>query len=108
MKGKNVKGMKVSWKGQTWKIVDVERETDKAILAKVRPVMGLTDEEDQKRWEEERMREIRRAKRHLELHSGRLSEKQKQRISENIMRLERALREGWSQKMWIPLSVIRR
>ena len=101
MEMNNIVGRKVSWKGQLRRIVGIERETEKAILAKIRNVRGLTDEEDEMRWEEYRKKQIKMIKEYLSIAK---SERRKKEAEENL----KALEEGWEELMWIPKSVIER
>jgi len=97
----NIAGRKVNLRGQLRRIVGIERETEKAVLAKIRNVRGLTDEEDEMRWEEYRKKQIKMIKEYLSIAK---SERRKKEAKENL----KALEEGWEELMWIPKSVIER
>ena len=97
----NIAGRKVNLRGQLRRIVGIERETEKAVLAKIRNVRGLTDEEDEMRWEEYRKKQIKMIKEYLSIAK---SERRKKEAEENL----KALEEGWEELMWIPKSVIER
>jgi len=95
----DVVGKKVSWRGQLRRIVGIERETEKAVLAKIRNVRGLTDEEDEMRWEEYRKKQMKMIKEYLEVAK---SERRKKEAEENL----KALEEGWEELVWVPKSIL--
>ena len=97
--GKKMEGLIINWKGQARRIVDIERETEKAVLAKIRNLRGFTDEEDKQRWEEYRKKKIGQLEEFIKITKW---ERRKKEAEEQT----KALREGWEQKMWIPKSVI--
>ncbi|WP_456477592.1 hypothetical protein [Geoglobus ahangari] len=96
----------VSKDGQLWVVVGVVKETEKALLLKVRPVMSI-DDDDEARWEEYRNKQIKGLEQFLEEIKKRYEETNARKFIKKIKEIEEqiiAYKEGYEKQMWVPKS----